>query len=623
MKPWTIVACAGLAIAPSLDRAALAGDLQPPQGAIAPTMKPLDAIEPRVCLEDVPGDEGAVRLVTAPGIYVLTSDLVGEDGKDGIRINCDAFPQGEHHVVIALQGFSLRGSLASANAIIVQNSAPSARRVHVTITGSVRDAPGNPVPGSLITGWAVDGVHVEGATSVSLSGVRISSCLDDGFEATNAPALGTEVRCYTCVFERCGVDGVRVTLPAGGTSTLDFEEIECLHNSGHGARVHYSPGGQGSAGSTRLRMASMDASHNSLDGVRISVCADESISYDFEDIDMMRNGGHGGRISMDRSRSRSTSVSFQRCSSSSNDGDGFSCVVTNANPFAPSSILWDGCSSSGNGGDGVECVAFGTASWTRGACNDNAENGMLCGETDHFACGDSAFEGNGADGLRVSNGRRASIDNSRCVSNGTGPAGGSGLVCDNVIVCGCTHLIAFDNGGDGASFTSCSRIRAVSCDFMENDLDGLRCVGGSSLHASRCEASGNAGAGVSCADLAGDGRLDLVVCFENGGAGVLFDSPVGLGCGRVSLGSCVSSGNDGAGFELTCTLGGTIRRCESSGNGGAGFAVSGLGHVITENVAAANAGGGYVIPIPGNSVGPFIDEGKMPTNSNPGANYLR
>ncbi len=623
MPVWTLVACAGLALAPSLDRAALAGDLHPPPGPIAPTMKPLDAVEPRVCLETLPGDEGAVRLVTSPGVYILTEDLVGEDGKDGIRINCDAFPAGEHTVVVALQGFALRGSPASANAIYVQNSDPATRRVHITITGSVRDTPGGAAPGALISGWAVDGVHVEGATSVSLSSVRIASCLDDGFEATNAPALGTDIRCHTCVFERCGMDGVRVTLPAGGVSTLDFQEIQSLHNSGHGARVLYSPGGQGSLGSTRIRVASMDASHNSLDGLRLAVGPDESISYDFEDLETMRNGGHGTRLSMDRSRSRSASVHMRRCSAGSNGGDGFSCVVTNASPQADTTVAWDSCSASGNAGDGVVCVGFISASWTGGRASGNGGSGLVCGETDHLVCGDSSFVGNGADGVRVSSGRRASMDHLRCVDNGAGAAGGSGVVCDTVVEVRCDHLVASGNAGDGASFLSCTRVRAQSCDLMGNDLDGLRCVGGSSLHAERCVAMDNGGSGVVCADLGRDGRLVEVTASGNGASGILFDSPAGLACARATLTRCVANDNASSGVELTCTVGGTIRRCEASHNGAFGFVVSGLGHVVVENIASANPSGGYVVPVPGNSVGPIADEGKLPTTTNPSVNHVR
>src|SRR5438552_610996 len=51
-----------------------AGSLAPPAGPVAPTMKPLDEIEPRIAIDAIntAGDAGSIFKVTQPGSYYLT-----------------------------------------------------------------------------------------------------------------------------------------------------------------------------------------------------------------------------------------------------------------------------------------------------------------------------------------------------------------------------------------------------------------------------------------------------------------------------------------------------------------------------------------------------------------------
>lgn len=779
MKPWTLIAVAGLALAApaELSPNALAGDLNPPQGAIAPTMKPLDALMPGRCLEDVASDEGATRLITEPGLYVMTQDLVGEDGKDGVRVNCDAFPPGEHTIIIDLQGHAMRGIPGAANAIFVHNSDPATRSVHVVVRGSVRG--GADAPGALITGWSVDGVHVEGATSCAVSSVRVTDCAGDGFESTASPPSGTAVVCYTCNFSLCGGNGVLVTLPAGGDSSLDIQEVSCLHNTNNGARVYYAGPPSPALGKTRIRVASMDASHNSLSGLHVSI-GDESISMDADDLRTAANGGDGTRLSVDRTRSRSMSADFRRCSSSGNGGHGTIFVVGNDAPSSVSSLSWTSCSSSSNGlsgfrcdgssssgsphtfvwnscvslgngshgfhmscppdrpyrctlercssssnagdgvradsadlsvdfcdlsentgaglsssnshvrcadgscrangaegitlsdssgtrrasidqmrcedngSDGISCVGLASLSVSDSSCSSNGRGpggggGLLCGNTDHFLCVSSSFAGNSFDGVSISNCPSVTLTSLSCVGNGTGPVGGHGIVCSTVTTCVCSSLVSTDNTGYGAHFSSCDRLRAASCDFSDNDLDGMRCSSGGSFRVSSTTCQGNAGHGLACVGMDGDGRLDLLTCglnlgdgvhvsdfglsrllsvsgcvsSSNGGDGLAVASSVGLGCGAVSIERCVSSENAGSGMMLECSSRGTVRRCEASSNGAWGVLVSGNGHVVIENTASSNSSGNFLVSTPGNTLGPLVDEGGIVQNSNPGANYVR
>ena len=46
-----------------------AGDLNPPPGPVAPTMKPLDEIEPRTPVNTLPAGVDSVHLIDQPGSY--------------------------------------------------------------------------------------------------------------------------------------------------------------------------------------------------------------------------------------------------------------------------------------------------------------------------------------------------------------------------------------------------------------------------------------------------------------------------------------------------------------------------------------------------------------------------
>lgn len=114
---------------------AFAGDLDPPPGPVAPSMKTLDQVEPRTAVneENTPGNPLATFVIDEPGSYYLTSNITGEAGKDGIAVRAS-------NVTLDLNGFAVQGVEGATNGI---NVGELTFRQGVRITnGVVRDWPG-------------------------------------------------------------------------------------------------------------------------------------------------------------------------------------------------------------------------------------------------------------------------------------------------------------------------------------------------------------------------------------------------------------------------------------------------------------------------------------------------
>lgn len=97
-----------------------AGDLMPPAGPVAPTMKTLQQVEPRtlVSAATTPGDIDNTFIISRPGSYYLGENLEGESFKNGIRITSS-------DVTLDLNGFALLGNVQSISGIVVVFSADS------------------------------------------------------------------------------------------------------------------------------------------------------------------------------------------------------------------------------------------------------------------------------------------------------------------------------------------------------------------------------------------------------------------------------------------------------------------------------------------------------------------
>src|SRR5690606_37190861 len=110
---------------------ARAGPLNPPPGAVAPTMKTLDEVEPRIPLSSVnpPGDANSTYRITRPGSYYLTATTeVTAAGVGGIEIASDS-------VTIELMGHSLRGRGEAHHGIFSESAVVNVTMRNGTVTG--------------------------------------------------------------------------------------------------------------------------------------------------------------------------------------------------------------------------------------------------------------------------------------------------------------------------------------------------------------------------------------------------------------------------------------------------------------------------------------------------------
>ena len=176
---------------------AAGGDLQPPPGAVSPTMKTLDQVEawtpidPRTAV----GDEGAVVLITQPGRYRLVGDIIGQAGKHGIRVTAD-------DVSIDTNGFSLIGVAGSLDGIRCEGGKSNIGPVRWMAPESIRSWGGNG-----ITCVNAENVRIQNIEIVDCDGVAIHVLEDpielrSSFTADNVRVRGNgggcHVECAVC-----------------------------------------------------------------------------------------------------------------------------------------------------------------------------------------------------------------------------------------------------------------------------------------------------------------------------------------------------------------------------------------------------------------------------------------
>ncbi|MBX3351813.1 MAG: right-handed parallel beta-helix repeat-containing protein [Phycisphaeraceae bacterium] len=151
--------------------AAFAGPIDPPAGPVAPTMKTLAEVEPRIAInaQNTPGDANSLYRISQPGSYYLTGNITGQPGMHGIEI-------GASDVTLDLNGFRLQGVPGSLDGI-----ATGFLLFRVTIRNGT------------ITSWGGDGIDL------TEGGALMRPSLIEGIHATANSGRGISVGRYATI----------------------------------------------------------------------------------------------------------------------------------------------------------------------------------------------------------------------------------------------------------------------------------------------------------------------------------------------------------------------------------------------------------------------------------------
>ena len=200
----TLTRCLAATLGALCAVAASAGPLTPPPGPVAPTMKTLDQVEARRPIETVAGNSAMFRIITEPGSYYLTRDLVITGSANiGIYIHSS-------DVTIDLNGFTLRG--------------PGSEAIAVT-SGSTNVV----IRNGFINGWSSYGVHAH--KSVVIEDVTVTNSGQSGF------SVGADSVLRRCVSRGNGNAGFRFTGPR-------VSAIECRALANSAAGFDIEAGGE-------------------------------------------------------------------------------------------------------------------------------------------------------------------------------------------------------------------------------------------------------------------------------------------------------------------------------------------------------------------------------------------
>ncbi len=127
-----------------------------PSSPPAPTGKPLAEVEPRIAINEAntPGDAQYTFIITEPGSYYLTANLIADSARDAIAIHATG-------VSLNLMGFTLDGI-----------GAPGNRRA-ITFGLNVSDVQ---IIGGYVRNWVSGGIVANNVPRVALAGVHVRDC---------------------------------------------------------------------------------------------------------------------------------------------------------------------------------------------------------------------------------------------------------------------------------------------------------------------------------------------------------------------------------------------------------------------------------------------------------------
>jgi hypothetical protein len=280
-----------------------AGNLNPPPGPVAGTMKPLDQVEPRTAVDatNTPGDADSPLRITQPGSYSLTGNVTGASGKSGIEIAAG-------DVTLDLSGFCLTGVAGSLAGISV-----SGTQSNVAIrNGAVRSREG----GGIMAGTCV-GCIIEDVRSLSNTG--------------HGMLVGPDAMICRCYCVSNTQSGIFASTPSLVSDCLSRANGQTGITAGdHSSFLNCVAKSNASSG---LSLGAGSLVRGCISAQNTGVGVTASSGLDACDSIARNNGGHGFFC---------FGASFENCLSTVNTGDGFNT----------DSAMIANCRSTGNHGNG-------------------------------------------------------------------------------------------------------------------------------------------------------------------------------------------------------------------------------------------------------------------------------
>lgn len=413
----TIIASTAILLASAI---LTAGPLDPPAGPVAPTYKTLGEIEPRTAINAVntPGNFSAVYIISQPGSYYLTGDVVNTTSGHSILISAD-------HVTIDLNGFSIRGNFSNISGIAVSGS-----RTNLAIRNGTIQGHGN------------YGINLVNASGVLISDIRATGNLTVGVHPGKRAVL-TNVVCsggaygfhlgsaQECILTNCIASETTSSGFAAGSGRITF--VNCIASS---------TGGSGFVLPAQSQARGCTSTNNSgygfdVTGIRavLQDCIAESnllggYNVQFSGARMTRcSAGQNGNGATKYSGFliNGQSAELDECAAIGNGLAGFQ--------FSAVKATMRDCLASSNAGRGIHTTVSTAALRVFGSRFEGNTIGAEVGTGSIFE--QCAFVSNTGGGIQVNGNGNAIIRGCQFISNGaTSLAIGNGTVVEDCVVAG-------------------------------------------------------------------------------------------------------------------------------------------------------------------------------------------
>lgn len=515
----------------------LAGPLTPPPGPVAPTHKTLTQVEPRTPINatNTPGDAASSFIISQPGSYYLTGNILAESGKEGIRIQAN-------NVTLDLEGFSLIGNNLGTKGISMPNF-----RLGVVIRNGI------------VSEWASDGI----AAMIDAGRIERVTAINNG-----ANGIVNSAGSFTTHIIGCEVVGNLQNGIVTGGDTLVRECVVTLNGGGG------QPGTAGIVANDRSIVENCSVTSFTADAVLLgnnAIVRDCRLSANAIGAAAIRSGGTRNRI--ENNSISASNIGLAITGQGNFIRDNFVTGATDAYQFSlgnslhlllsqlPESIDWPanvtiaGNLSMSFAGPGITIASNdvvidlnGFAISGNGAQALNSDGITVSGARSNIVIRNGALRSWGDCGVDLTSGRGMTLERLDATNNlGDGIRTGA-----ETFVRSCR---ASNNSVNGISVGSLSRIEESMA--HTNGLHGFSIGGATSIV--RCDANSNGtaagttGAGFFVPGAAVNGRIEECHAasndagFDIDGAGWLITRNVGRSNGLNNF--LISAGNN-SGFVV-------------------------------------------------------------------------